>query len=99
MRLIRQRLADHVLHADWCHEADRHPDFLCACEGYRDEIAAALEQTVRDLIADELDVAAGELWNDQPAQVPAAQLADRARGRHAIRTRATAVRARTEETT
>jgi hypothetical protein len=72
---------------------------------FRERIAAALEQTVRDLIADELDAVAGKwqwgAWADMP------RIADRVAERIAgaqyvtdwLRARAAALRARTEETT
>jgi GTP-sensing pleiotropic transcriptional regulator CodY len=58
----------------------------------RQTIAAALEQTVRDLIADELEAVA-QILDGHRGQITAGVTAD------SIHARATAVRARTEETT
>lgn len=73
---IRQRLADKLIDHG-------------LTDAWAKRLAAALEQTVRDLIADELDAAA----DDDPC------CAWGSVARRHLRDRAAAVRARTEETT
>lgn len=55
--LVRD-LADAVPHASWCHEADRHPEFPCACHSDRVDVAASLLPVV---VAHARRVAAEEL--------------------------------------
>jgi hypothetical protein len=94
---IRQRLADTLAaHEPVLYGIDHRARCHCGWIGTADageparHRAAALEQTVRDLIADELDAAAFE-WRSLSAGAAVAR-AD-------LNARAAALRARTEETT
>lgn len=61
-------------------------------EEFADTILAMVDRIARERAAEELRAAGEELWNREPAQMPAEQLADRARARAALDRRAATLR-------
>lgn len=59
---------------------------------YVDALAPVVDRIARERAAEELRAAGEELWNREPAQMPAEQLADRARARAALDRRAALLR-------